>query len=493
MIRSAVIRRGLGATFAPLLAWLLAACVFQSYQPAPVDRDGMAAEHEAHDPGDEMIREFRRQRGAEPASWPPARWSFDDLVWLAWYGHPDLVAARSHARVGEAGIAVASRRLNPSLRFTPEHHRDRDPGQQPWGLSLDLDVPVVTADKRAIVREQAELGAQIAQIDVAQTAWQVRSRLRARYVDWVDAQRELGSFDDEVRLREEVTALMDRRVELGHAAVADALQDRLRLGEARIAQAQARARVVEARGQLAEASGISRERFDALELVAAWPGEQPIGVPVSVEPAGRVGPERVAAGPRFVATEPKIAWALLDPREMRRRVALNRLDIERALVTYAGGEAALRLEVARQYPDLTLRPGYHFEPADTVWAVGLAMLLPVLDRNEAGIAQAEARRQALADDVRALQARAIAGAQTAAARFRQAQDERDRAARQREITGSQLARVERRFERGQADRRELVLSRLDNLLATRRERIAMLGRERAIGQLEDAVQRPVNG
>lgn len=460
------LRRGLSLPI--VLGTILGAgCTFQTYRAAPVDRETLVAAYEARDPDAPAIRDFRRERGAEPEAWPLVRWGFGDLAWLAWEGHPDLVAAQSQARVGEAGIAVASRRLNPSLRFTPEHHRDRDPGDRPWGLALDLDVPVVTANKRGIAREQAELAAQIARIDAAQVAWQVRSRLRARYVEWVDAQRDRESTAEEVRLREEVVALMDRRVELGHAASVDAAPDRLRLGEARIAAAQAEARAVQARSLLAEACGIPHERFEALRLVPDWPGSQAV-------------------------QGEKIAWSMLRPDELRRRVAFNRLDIERALVGYAAGEAALKLEVARQYPDLTLRPGYHFEPTDTVWSVGLAMLAPILDRNEAGIAQAEARRLALADEVRAVQARAFGEAQVAAARLRQAQDEVARAARQREATEAGVARIERRFERGAADRRERTLARLDLLLAARREQLAMAGRERALGQLEDAMQRPID-
>ena len=71
---------------------------------------------------------------------------------------------------------------------------------------------------------------------------------------------------------------------------------------------------------------------------------------------------------------------------------LNRLDIREALARYQAAEARLRLEVARQYPDITLSPGFLWDQGDLVWSVGAAILAPLFDINQGPIGEAEAAR-----------------------------------------------------------------------------------------------------
>ena len=47
---------------------------------------------------------------------------------------------------------------------------------------------------------------------------------------------------------------------------------------------------------------------------------------------------------------------------------LNRLDIRIALEKYAAAESKLKLELAKQYPDLVISPGYAFEFGDNIWS-----------------------------------------------------------------------------------------------------------------------------
>ena len=82
----------------------------------------------------------------------------------------------------------------------------------------------------------------------------------------------------------------------------------------------------------------------------------------------------------------------LPPDLTRRQALLNRADILSALATYAASESALRLEVAKQYPDLRFSPGYKYDQGDNKWSLGLSLTLPVLDQNQGAIAEAEWKR-----------------------------------------------------------------------------------------------------
>ena len=72
---------------------------------------------------------------------------------------------------------------------------------------------------------------------------------------------------------------------------------------------------------------------------------------------------------------------------------MNRLDIRRSLAQYAAAEVNLRPEIAKQYPNFNIGPGYAFEERHSFFTVGFSTSLPVFNRNQEPIAEAEARRK----------------------------------------------------------------------------------------------------
>ena len=51
----------------------------------------------------------------------------------------------------------------------------------------------------------------------------------------------------------------------------------------------------------------------------------------------------------------------LSPTEIQRLALLNRIDLRRQLAQYAAADEALRLEIAKQYPDIDIAGGYSWE------------------------------------------------------------------------------------------------------------------------------------
>ena len=82
-----------------------------------------------------------------------------------------------------------------------------------------------------------------------------------------------------------------------------------------------------------------------------------------------------------------------DVRALRCGALLHRSDVLAALAEYAAADAALRQEVAKQYPDLHLNPGYAFDQGQDKFTLGLSLTLPVLDQNRGPIAEAVGKRR----------------------------------------------------------------------------------------------------
>ena len=67
-------------------------------------------------------------------------------------------------------------------------------------------------------------------------------------------------------------------------------------------------------------------------------------------------------------------------------------SMAKVLGEYEIAERALRLELRKQYPDITLTPNYSDEDSETAFVIGMGIPVPVWNRNQEGIAEAVAKR-----------------------------------------------------------------------------------------------------
>jgi outer membrane protein TolC len=181
------------------------------------------------------------------------------------------------------------------------------------------------------------------------------------------------------------------------------------------------------------------------------------------------------------------------PQDIQRDALLNRLDMRRRLLEYAAADSAVKLEVLRQYPTLTLRPGYLWDQGDSVWILGANLLLPPTLGNAPAIKQAEAQREAAAEVALQQQAAILAEGQAALATYRQSAIGYRSAQAASHMQLARSSQAQKQFDAGYVDRLDLSLSRLEMIVVDRNAYIARIEAERALGRLEDAVQRPLVG
>ena len=453
-------RAAIGALPLIILLFVCSGCGFRTYEPKPLDPPASAAEVSARSLDTPALRDYLRGRGVAVDPWPRTEWNLADLTWVAFYYSPELDAARGQVTLARAGSVTAAQRPNPAIQVGGQHHSETAPPRDsPWTLSVVLDLPIVTGGKREAQMARAQALTEAALLDVAAAAWQLRVRVQARYLDCYGAVEEVRLADAEAALRQEEAAIIDRRVYRGFASASDAAAAHTRLAEARLAQTRAAARLVEARAGLAQALGVP---LDSIQPSA-----------LSFRDLEQLPPD--------------------DQRDLRTVALQNRLDIRRGLADYALAEASLQLEVARQYPDLVLRPGYMWDQGDRIWALGSFLLLPLGNRNEGPILEAEARRALEADRFLGMQARTIGVVEARKAGYAAMREELAGAEAVRRDADERTARTERRFDAGDADRLERTRARIESVTA---ERLALASRSRGLqahALLEDAVQMPLDG
>src|SRR5713101_7876036 len=173
--------------------FLLAGCAVQRYRPAPIVPSATASAFESRNLADPGLQSFEEQNLGHPVSpWPPKTWDLQTLSLAALYFNPALDSARARVAGTEAALLTAGARPNPSLSIAPGI-------PSPYLLTLDFATPLETAGKRGRRIQAANSLDQAARFDLADSAWTVRSGVRAALLNYVLASQALDLFHSEAK------------------------------------------------------------------------------------------------------------------------------------------------------------------------------------------------------------------------------------------------------------------------------------------------------
>lgn len=428
-----------------IVAAALTGCV--KYHPHPLDPPLSEQQYRARTLADPGLRSFLKR-----ADWPPQKLTLDDLAAVAIYFNPDLDLARAQMRTAQAAILTAKGRPNPPLSSGGGW---TNAPESSLAFHFDTTITLETAGKRGWRILEAEKLAEAARVAVAETAWRVRSRVRAAWLDCVMAMRSLDVLGREHDVRAETVALLEKRLSAGEAALPDVNVARTALISVEVATKAAETAVQEAGATLAAAAGLPSLPDVDTQALPSTPAELPL-------------PDVQKAG------------------------LLHRADIRRSLLEYAAAEANLHLEIANRYPNVDLSPSYAFEEGYHMITFGPSLALPLLNRNQGPIAEAEARRAEAEVRFKGLQAQAIGEMEVALARYRGGLAElADAEQRLMRIQAVREAAMRRAVAAGEEDRLALVGVQLEAAVAARARLEAVRRVQSALGAIEDAVQQPL--
>jgi outer membrane protein TolC len=441
-----VIRPGL------YLALACLGCV--RYEPRPLEPALHATELRSRDLGDTALVSAVAHHAGTPEQ---DRWTDRQLAVAALLLRSDLRRLRAEWRAARAAVRTAGERPAVGVRGELERRVSGSEENSPWVVAVGTMLSVELGGKWGARIQAARAEATLAETRLVGSAWtaavgtrQAAAALGQAYAEVDDAREEVAALEDVHRLE---------RVRYGEAALgaSDLARTATEIQNARLALAEAENGVLQAKAALAAAVAVPVRAVEAMK-------------PPLTEPAG------------CAALDSGVADSFVIGALGRRH------EVTRALGRYAVAESRLRLEVARQYPDLQLGPGFVWDQGVNRWTLALALPALLGARNRgaiveaaaarevAGLEVAEAQDSVLADVESAIQrcrgaALEVAGADSvvaAAGRLR----ERDRAAYQRgETTRLEPARAEL----------QLLRARRAHRRAQRRMALASLDLERAAG------------
>lgn len=436
-----------------ILLLALAGCAH--FEPSPIAPARTAAQLEERSLDAPSLRAFV-EKNLQSGSAEGPSWNLDELTLAAFYFHPELDVARAQWAVAEAARITAGERPALAAGITPADNSTTTT-PSPRIVTATVDLTLETAGKRGYRLAQAAELSEAARLNVASIAWQVRGRVRSSLLDLYGALESGRLLRQQQAIHAENMRILEGQFQAGAISAFERTQARLAADSARLALRDAERREAEARVQLADAIGIPVAALDGIEFSFEGFDELPTG---------------------------------LDTAQARQQALLNRSDILSALAEYAASQSMLQLEIARQYPDIHLGPGYEYDQGDDKWSLGLAVTLPA-NRNRGGIAEARARREEAAARFNALQASVLGQIDLAAAAYRAAsQKQADASAMLADLT-RQEGVAQAMLEAGAISGSDLAALRLQLSVSALARFDALLQAQQAAGQLEDAVQSPL--
>jgi len=441
-----------------LVATLLAVgCV--RYHPKPIQAPQALADFETRRLDSPDLKSFLQSK-AGVKDWPPQSWDLRSLTLAAFFFNPDLDVARAQWAAAKAGRITAGERPNPTISGMMGYNSTSPPSEvSPWIPEVSLEIPIETAGKRGYRILEAKHLSEAARLNIISAAWDVRRGLRRALLDLYAAEETERLFVQQRSIREESVRILEAQLSVGEVSAYDVTQARIDLDGSKLAAIDAVNERTAARVRLAGALGVPTGALENITL--------------SFEDLTRVGAE-------------------IPSDQVRRRALVSRPDILAALSEYEAAQAGLRVEIAKQYPDLSLGPDFQLDQVDNKWMLGLSLVLPLLNRNKGPIAEAEARRAEVAARFVALQARVIAEVETAVTTARAAGEKSRTADALLLNLNKQGASARARYEAGEISKLELLGIRQEIAGSALARLEAMVKVQQAAGDLENAMQTPLD-
>lgn len=438
----------------------LAATGCSSYTPRPITPESTAAALERRTLNEPRLMQFISAVSPTYVGGTTA-WDISTLTLAAIYYHPEVEISRARLAQARAGIKTAGQIPNPTLTFGPGSGVLAAEAPSALTLGILITFVIETFGKREARVERATNLAEAARQDLVTAAWQVRGGVRTALLDLWAAEGRLRLAVRRRGLQEQIVALLERRFTAGDSSALDVARERINLSQVTLAARDAERQSAEARARLAAAIGVPARALDQVRL----------GLGAFDDPPQTPDVAEMTEG------------------SLRRQALLGRADVLSLLAEYQAAQSNLRLEVAKQYPDINIGPGYDFDRGDNLYNFELSFALPIFNQNQGQIAEADAQRKAAAAKLAGLQAKIIGDIDRAVATYRGAART---LATANTLLQSQVRRrqqLDRAYQLGEVDRLAPLTADLEQEVVQLARYEALVQQREAIALVEDALQR----
>jgi outer membrane protein TolC len=438
----------------------MSSCAYQEYEPAPIETNEIINNIVSRDVNEPDFIDFMHENGI--AQWPVKQWSFEEITLAALYFNPQMEAEFAEFDLSEAQALLLLQRENPVIGVPLEHHSDTSDGVSPWTIGILFDFIFERPAKRRAKQDRAQAEIQAALVGVSESVWDLRSELKLAWIKYTSALILSDFIKNESKLLEDSHVILHRQHELGESSYFEVSNTRLEMQRLKL-------------GSSHHQVVVSDDYYELLALVG-------------------LSPEKMSSQ-EFILSDDRALPGIEDISQLTiQNMALHeRYDIKQAMFVYQAHEAALRLEIERQYPDITLSPGFIFDQDDKIWALATSWVLPLFHHNEAQINEALAKRHLLQKQFQVLQSNLIHELAKKRHRYIALMD----SLHQAEALVNELKDREniyqKQYDSGYTGKLDLLRNQLETLRAERAHFEIRVSLNKSLADLEALIQTPLQG
>lgn len=311
-----------------------------------------------------------------------------DALRIAAERNPTFLASRNALEIARAQRTHASLRPNPAVTISSEGYPLFESARPTFFNNQEFivrfDQELETAGRRGLRTRAAEAGVTIAELAMRDRLRQLNLEVRRAYfqavlakADAEVAQTALGEIDQVITLN---------RARLQQGEISGAELRRLQVERLRFVD-----------DVFASRLALRNARSALLALLNAPDLAQPVDVVEPLDPP--VGPLAVGGIPITVAPA-----ATLDADALRASALANRPDLGAAREDQRRADTETRLQRALRTPNITVGGGYKRDFGTNAVVFGVTVPIPLANRNQGGIARAEAEARRAANQTAAAEA-----------------------------------------------------------------------------------------
>lgn len=432
----------------------------------PLDNKASAARLLAKDPTSIAFHQYLMDVGYAQEKLPLTTWGVDELTLCALFYHTKLDVAKQQLALSQLNIKTAGIRNAPSVNGEFGRSNQRNGDISPWLYGLSLNIPIETTNKRSIRIAKAEQNVEVARMDMAEIAWQLRNQIAIDLLAYHQNLAETQLLQDEVATQESIVSMLEKRVNAGLASSTELSNVNLLTLKAKhqLNNKQTESQLLKAK--LATDVGLTPESFAKIQIK-----------PLVIE--------------NKITQQAAVLEVPLESKALQQEALLNRIDIRRSIAQYAAAETEIKLQVAQQTPDITISPGILFEFGDKIWTLGFSSLLKLLHKDTSLIEQAKQLRAVQGAQFEDLQASIIAQTNQLYAHYQSAKQANQQAENTLKAEVAQKQKMQKQFESGLIGKLEFAQYSLNTLMAKQQLLTAQFNLLNIANQIEDAMQKPI--
>jgi len=339
----------------------LNACSYIDYQEKPVDIEVVHQNNQQPNINDPEFISFLRENNFSSNEIPFRSWGIDELLITQKYFNTQLKTADLELQYIQSNEKIASLRPLSSLGFKYERGDVDEPSEN--FFKFDYTFTFETANKRLIRYELAFNETQLALLEKELIHWNLRSSLITALAEYVKNQDLIKILKNKIRLQQSILHMMKKRLDHGLVSKVEHMREKIKFNSIQKELTKHQNIQLNITKNLATLVGFTLEQFNMLAIDVKKTRDR-------------------------ITSNISQYFKNVDENVMRSTAMVNRIDLRQKLARYAIAEANLKLEIAKQYPDISFTPAYIYDFGYNVWGLGIQTILKTPERNKAFIDRA---------------------------------------------------------------------------------------------------------